>query len=433
MALQLLNLGAVANDRSGDDWRSGGEKINANFTELFGINLNGRIIVQQASDFGVIDSTKEYFLDGMIDMGSTSIEVPSGGINLAGYNFGLSGLTSSASSYTMFTSPAGGSGDFLGMDFAIEVSGAGSRVYNLIADTGNEAHELGRVNYNGCTSLGTLSGYRQGLESGTGRFGGKPELTLAGTWAGGYFIDTSIVRALADGAYTLFKAGGSFTMASRFRSNQNIDLPASASFLDFAAANFPNPSTLQLEGCIVTRGGVSDSGDANLTPNIAASALQSRWRDNNGLPNTFEGGELSITAETATTIVSSGTFVDLAGTYTPSDLQHFDEPSDGQLRHLGDSPREYQVQGQLVIECTANNEVDLKIVIFRAASTSFEDGKTIRRVINNLVGGRDVAYYVLDDNITLDKNDYVKLQVANVAATNNITAELASYFTLGAR
>ncbi|MBL4574441.1 MAG: hypothetical protein JKY86_15410 [Gammaproteobacteria bacterium] len=125
--------------------------------------------------------------------------------------------------------------------------------------------------------------------------------------------------------------------------------------------------------------------------------------------------------------------MDLAGTYTPSDLQHFDEPSDGQLRHLGDSPREYQVQGQLVIECTANNEVDLKIVIFRAASTSFEDGKTIRRVINNLVGGRDVAYYVLDDNITLDKNDYVKLQVANVAATNNITAELASYFTLGAR
>jgi hypothetical protein len=175
-----------------------------------------------------------------------------------------------------------------------------------------------------------------------------------------------------------------------------------------------------------------------LTPNIAASDLASKWRGNSGLPNTFEGGELSITSETATTITTSLTsdptaFVDLAGTYTTLDLQHFDEPSNGQLRHLGQSPREFRVQGQLVIDCTANNEVDLKIAIFRSATTTFEDGKTIRRVINNLVGGRDVAYFVLDDNIILDQNDYVKLQVGNVGATNDITAELDSFFAVEAR
>ena len=154
---------------------------------------------------------------------------------------------------------------------------------------------------------------------------------------------------------------------------------------------------------------------------------------NQGIPNTFVGGQGVITSESTTTITTLGVFVDLAGTFTVSDLQHFDSPSNGQLRHLGTTPVDYEVSGQLVIECTANDEVDLKVVIFRSATTSFEDAKTTRRVINNLQGGRNVAYFVIVDNITLNQNDYVKLQVANVAATNDITAELDSYFMVGAR
>jgi hypothetical protein len=306
-------------------------------------------------------------------------------------------------------------------------------VYALVSATGFDAIEVSRLNYNDCTSLGDVDNYRQGLETGTGRFGGKPELTLTGTWAGGYFIDTSIVRSLTDGAYTLFKAGVGFTMASRFRSNQNIDLPASASFFDFTSSNFPNPSTLQIDGAIITRDGVADASDSNITPNIAPSSLSAQWMDNQGMQNTFVGGEASITSETTTTISSSGVFVDLAGTFVATDLQHFDSPSNGQLRHLGTTPIDYQVTGQFVLDSTSNDEVDLKVVIFRAATTSFEDGKTQRRVINNLQGGRDVGYFAVTDNITLNQNDYIKLQVANVAATNDITAELDSYFIVGAR
>ena len=434
MAQDLINVGAVPNDRTGDTWRNAFKKVNANETQLFAANLSNRVIVRTASDLsGTLDSSKEYFIDGVVDMGSQSIEVPAGGLSFSGYNFDVSQLVSTASSYTMFTSPVGGSGNLVGKDYSIDVSGAGSKVYDITDATGFNAFEFARINYNNCSSLGTISGYRQGLETGTGRFGGKPELELAGTWLGGYFIDTSIVRSLDDGAYSLFKAGAGFSMASRFRSNQNIDLPASASFLDFSASNFVNPSTLQLEGCIITRAGVFDAEDSNLTPNIAASELVSAWAGNNGLPNTFVGGESVITAEITTTISVAGTFVDLAGTYTPADLQHFDAPANGQLRHLGSSPREFSVSGQLVLDSGSNNEVDLKIVIFRSATTSFEDAKTQRRVINNLQGGRDVGYFVITDNITLGSNDYVKLQVANVNNTSNITVELDSFFTIGAR
>lgn len=438
MAQQLISIGSTANDGTGTNWRTAWEYTNDNFTELFtsveSLKLNNRVVVKSASDLsGTLDSTKDYFIDGVIDMGSQSIEVPAGGLSISGYNLKVSKLASTASSYTLFTSPVGGSGDLIFKDLSIEVSGSGSKVYDITGATGFEGFEIVRLNYDNCSSLGTISEYRQGLESGTGRFGGTPELELSGAWVGGYFIDSSIVRSLDAGSYSLFKAGSGFVMSSRFRTNQNIDLPIGVSFVDFSVSNFPNPSTLQLTECIVTRNGVIDSTDSLLTPNIASSELPCDWSSNNGLPNTFVGGELNVTTEIATTITTAGVFVDLDGTYTPSDLQHFDSPSNGQLRYLGSSPREFSLSGQLVVDGTANDEVDIKIVVFRSASSTFEDVKTQRRVVNSLLGGRDVAYFVIVGNITLDENDYVKLQVANVNATADVTAELDSFFTVSAR
>jgi hypothetical protein len=395
-----------------------------------------QVVVRKPSELsGQLRSDVLYFLDGVIDFTGTglNIEVPEGGLSLTGHTFDVSGVKCTDAGYTLFTSPAGGSGNLLGQDYFVEVSGTSSEVYRITDATGFNAFEFSRVNYNNCTSLGEIEGYRQGLETGTGRFGGKPELTLSGTWLGGFFIDTSIVRSLEDGVYSLFKAGAAFTMASRFRSNQNIDLPASASFLDFSPANFTNPSTVQLVGCQVSRDGVVNSSDPNITPNLSPGDLASEWSFNNGISNTFVGGELFISTEAETTISTVDVFEDLAGTYTARDLQHFDEPANGQLRHLGDSPVEYSVNGQVVIAGGSNDLVDLKVVVFRAGTSTFEDGKTVRRVINNLAGSRNVGYFTVSDKITLNKNDYVKLQVANASGVTNVTSELDSFMRVSAR
>jgi hypothetical protein len=422
----------------GDQFLSGElNEIVSTVDSLSAAGFINQIVVTQANYLttlgGVIDSDKEYFLDGIINMGSTLILVPSGGIKIRGYNFVISGLTSAENDYTLFTSPVGGSGDILWNDFHIDISGTNSMVSDLTADVGNEAFEIIRINFNNCTSLGELNGYRQGLETGTGRFGGTPNLILSGTWIGGYFIDTSIVRFLDDGSYSLFEEGTSFTMASRFRSNQNIDLPANVSFLDFQSSNFTNPSILQLQGCLVSREGVFNASDVNLTPNIDASDLVSLWQGNNGLPNTFVGAQATVTSEAASTISVIDTFVDLNGTFTASDMQHFDAPANGQLRHLGDSPREYRVSGQHVLSSTDGDIVNLKIVVWRQATTSFEDAKTTSRVIDRLQGARNVAYFVLIDNIILNKNDYVKLQVSNSTSEDDITSELGGFEIVEAR
>lgn len=393
------------------------------------------VVVKAASDLaGSLSSDTVYFIDGVIDMGTQSIEVPVGGLSLSGHNFDVSKLISSEASYTMFTSPVGGSGNLVGKDYALEVTGTSSQVYDITSATGFDAFEFARINYNNCTSLGTITGYRQGFETGTGRFGGTPNLTLAGTWSGGYFIDASIVRSLDAGMTgALFQEGAAFTMASRFRSNMNLDLPASAAYLDFQSSNFPNPSTLQLTGGIVSRNGVFDADDSNLTPNISAVELPSAWSDNVGLNNTFEGGELGVTTEVATTVAVANTYYDLAGTYTSNDLQHFDSPSNGQLRHLGTSPREYSVIASLVIVGTSGHDIRVRVRKWDDSASAFVEEFSQVREVNALVGGRDVAFFTLLGNITMDVNDYVILQVRNETLATNVTAELDSFLRVEER
>lgn len=405
--------------------------------ELFDIWKDNKIVYCNQSNVSTtlgatIDSTKLYYILEHIDLGTTEIAVPAAGINMGGSDFDVSGLTTSENNHTMFTSVA--SGNILIKNIFLETTGTSSKIYDLVDATGFNAVELERVNYNNCTSLGEIDGYRQGLETGTGRFGGTPNLTLSGTWLGGFRITTSITRSLAVGMTgALFQEGTSFTMASRFLTDMNCDLPASAALLDFIPANFVNPSTLQIQGAILTRDGISDPSDSNLTPNILASDLASSWSSNQGLNNTFEGGIMTTTSEVVTTIVADSTFYTLAGTVSGTDLQHFDSPSSGQLRHLGSTPREYLIIADMGLVSTANDDVTLRVKKWDDSASGFVTVFDQSRQINNLVGARNVGFYNINIAIVLDKDDYIFFEVANNTASNDITAEVSSFYSVRTR
>jgi len=414
--------------------------IDTLFNELniyffFEANLDSQIVVNQDNVLttlgGVIDSTKEYFLDGLIDCkGITTIEVPAGGLYMSGYNFDISGIICSDDNFTLFTSAVGGSGDVLFNNFKIEVSGANSKVYDLTDATGFNAIECNIVNYDNCTSLGDLYNYRQGLESGTGRFGGSPSLTLHGAWLGGFRVTTSITRNMSSSTSApLFCAGTGFVMQSRFLTDMNVDLGTLQPFTDFNNTNFPNPSTLELRDMIVTRGGVLYPNDANITPNITASNLSCSWKDNNGVPNTFVGAIATLTTEVETGVTGGLPFV-LLGTFVTSDLQHFDSPLNGQLRHLGNNPKEYTVNFDFVLDGGQNDEYKIELVK-NNGSLNIVYQQT--RVINNLQGGRDVAYFTGLANVIMNKNDFVYWQVTNVTDNTNCTLETGSSWSVEER
>jgi hypothetical protein len=256
---------------------------------------------------------------------------------------------------------------------------------------------------------------------------------LSGTWLGGYFIDTSIVRSLTAGAYSIYEAGTAFLMNSRFRSNQNIDLPSTASFIDFGKTNFANANTLQLDNCIVSRNGVFDATDTAIVPNIDRADVESYFKGNTGILNTYVGGKVFVNS-TSTTVVSSGsTFYTLNGIWSSESLQHFDNPSGGQLRHLGVNPIEFNLISDLVLESNPNNVLEVRFRKFDASTSTFENFGNQVRQVNSLVGGRDVAFFTILQSITLNQNDYIFMQVANNNGNNNITAEIDSFMRIEAR
>ncbi len=398
--------------------------------------IENRIVVNQSNVSttlgGVIDSTKQYFIDGIVDLGTTEITVPINGINIAGYSFDISGLTSSENNYTMFKSVdiTAGSGNVLMTDLYISVTGTSSKVYELYDATGFNAIELVRVNYIDCTSLGDLYDYRQGLESGTGRFGGSPSLTLNGLWIGGFRVTTSIVRSMSDTTTEpLFKEGLLFQMNSRFLTDINCDLGTLQPLLDFQQVNFPNPSTLDIRDAIITRDGALVPNDSNITPNISASNLSCSWKGNNGLPNTFVGGISTISTEIET-VLSGGNPSPILGTFTNTDLQHFDSPANGQLRHLGVNPREYTVNFDFILDGGPNDEYRIELVLNDGSDTVIYQQT---RVINNLQGGRDVAYFTGMANAILNQNEYLFWQVTNITDNTNCTLELDSSFSVEER
>jgi hypothetical protein len=393
--------------------------------------LNNRIIVNQANAAttlgGVIDSTKEYFLDGVIDMGANSITIPVGGITIRGYSFGISALISTEASYTLFVSETAiiGSGGLDFTDFYITTSGVSSKVYELYDVDGSNAIEVSKVNYNDCTSLGDLHEYRQGLEFDTGRFGGSPSLTLHGTWAGGFRIATSICRGMSDSTEEpLFKAGTAFLMTSRFLTDINCDLGTLQPFCDFATGNFVSPSSLEFVDVLLTRDGVIDPEDTNLTPNITQGDIKSAWKGNHGLHNTFVGGKSDVTVEVETTITTQGDPYVLLGTQVADDLQHFDSPANGQLRFIGSNPIEYTVSWDFVLDGQQNAEYRLDLCRDRGGVKSIVHSQI--RTINNLQGGRDVAYYTGASHEHLWTNDFTYWEVTNLTGTGNCTLELNS-------
>jgi hypothetical protein len=388
-----------------------------------------RVLVTKADDLsGELDSTKEYFIDGAIDLAGQSIEIPSGGLTISGYSFELSQLLSANDNYSMFTSPVGGSGNLLLKNISITTSSSLSQVFDLTSVDSNRAVEVISVNYNNCGSLGEITGYRQMLESGTGRFGGTPELTFSGSWNGAR-ISTSIVRGLSN-ITSLFKAGAGLTFSGRFGTDINCDLPTIGALIDFAEANITNDESLDIEGAFITRGGVINPTDTAIYPNIDGTSVKSNWKANTGLPNTNKYIKGYVSTEVLTTINTIDVYEILQGTVTIDRQVHFDMPVNGEYRLLTGTGS-YQISGDISLEGAANNVIDIRITKSTDGGITFPtEINHIRRQINSLVGGRDVGFFPINFVTELNKNDRIRLEVENKTSSNNVTMELDSYLII---
>lgn len=266
-----------------------GEGNGSRFVE--GIEISdSEIVVKDKSQIvnQILESGKVYKIDSeIILLTGESIIVPIDGLTMDGHGFNISSITTSAANHTIFTSPVGGSGDFVLSHISLTTTGANSKVFNIEDADGNHAIEVEYVNFSGCKSLGKQKGYRQGTLTTVGIYGCEDGLQLSGNWTGYKITNSNIFGFASTG--TLFKKDVDTLFTNRFFLSVNIDFPTGAKLTDFQASNFSGLELFQINSSIAKLNGVLlEENSTVLVPNISANDSKSLWVGNIGLYNSAD-------------------------------------------------------------------------------------------------------------------------------------------------
>lgn len=379
------------------------------------------VIVKNASQLtSPLNPTINYFIDGFIDMGTTQIKVPEGGLNISGYNFDNSCLFSTADNYTMFVKEdlASYAGYLRINNIALDPSGLNSKIFDLDNQENFNAVELINCNIGDFTgdlvsSIGELSNYRLTRFDGCGFVRCLDGLTFSGTIAGGLVVTNSIGLSLP--AMTLFKEGTNLVINGDCRSNANMNsVDSDFVFCDFRPENITTDGGYRLTEFRTTA--------TNALPNLPNDSIKSIYRFCEGIDNTYIGGIFSVTTGATTTISTVDTPVKMAGVTTATNLSNFDTGGvDNRLKYISDLPREFIVN--VIGEFTGGNNDVMELQIRKYNSLDvlqqIVDIKTA--TLNGGVAGIRAENIVAEGFVTFNKNDYIELWVANKTDITDIT------------
>jgi len=376
------------------------------------------VVIRQASQLaGVLDSTKRYVIDGVIDMGTQSITVPTGGLFIAGLGFGISSLESTESNYTMFVTTSGSfSGDLFlnGCDFS--VTGTSSKIFDVDNDENSNAIEFVDCNFVGCTSLGNIKDYRQLLTSNVAFIATEDGLTFDGTWSGGAAILQTILIGIGAGV-TMFKEGTSLTFAGSVRSDMNaLLINATTVLFDF------------VEGNILADGGF-DLADVRVNPaatgaipNIPATSEKARFRNNVGIANTFVGSAYTFTTAVSTGALTVDTLVKMPGATTYTDEFWFSNSTNNAAIYDSSLPTEIEVDFNLSFSGGNNDEMVVQVRQFDDSASAFVDiGPEFTATLNGGPSGsraEGISGFVYT---SIAENDRIEIWIKNISDGTAIT------------
>ena len=412
--------------------------IDTNTANVLALTPASVIVVNSASDLsGTLVSDKVYLIDGSIDMGTQTITVPSTGLQISGYGIGVSKLLSTENSYTMFVDAASDAGTLFISELTIDVSGTSSQVFDLDNSGAGDAVEINSTNFENCTSIGTLDAFRQFLMVNAFWLSCDDGITFAGTWSGGASIRTFLVRNFDPGAAggTVFTGSTSpaLTFASRFFCDGNIDIPSGATVYDFAASMFTNDADFELITGQYTGAGTVV---AVKSPVVDNTSTKSRFRDNNGLVNTYVGGRWYIAAgnTAATTIATVDTYVKAAGTTTEQDLQWTSSAGDNDLTYDSAETAEIQVAGSVNVTAVsggADKNITITLRHWDNSASAYVDLPNAARGVSTSAGSYNNIAII--GYATMDTSDRIELWIENNTDAVNLTVEDGSLLAISER
>ena len=381
--------------------------------------------VRSAFDLsGVLSSATLYYIDGIVEMGSQQITVPDGGLSIGGNGFVTSFLKSSADNYTMFVNPTGTyAGNLFLSNLDVEVSGSTSNVMALDNQENNGGVEFNNVNFISCTSLGEVTGYRQGLSRNVGFIGCLDGITLSGTWSGGWAaIDSIAVGRPMTGV--LFRAGSSLTLGGSFRTNMNIlGLGTTGGiFCDFSPSNILLDAGFALTGLRANPSG-------STVPNLPATSTKALIKNCVGIGNTYQGASHTPTADSVVVITTQGELTQLTGAMTLTDAYWYSTANTNGLRLDCSQTVEARCDGVFSFSGQANTVIAIQIRQYVSSTGSYVNiGPEYLTTINGGLLGTLSSNVAFSGNLRMDQGDRAEVWIKNITGTNNITLKAGGKF-----
>ena len=378
------------------------------------------VIVRSASDLsGVLDSSKVYVVDGVIDMGSQQIAVPSTGLSIRSTGSITGALTSTEAAYTMFT----GGGTLVIIGLALTASGAGSKVFGIDSTVTTDILSIEKCAFVSCTEIGTVKDYAVVLIDGV-------QDVLCGT---GFTFDGNDVLISVTGCSSsamssggiLYKAGGTLAVSNKcLIETGTYVIDAGVTLCDFIEANF-----LSDAGFVVAFNDISGAG--TFFSNLDGSNVKCRWRDNNFDPasaesNTYVGSHWVIESgdEAPTSIATAGIYVKVAGVTTYDDQQWFSNTTNN--AHVFDSSREVKaaITASINYEAVsggADKNITFTVRHWDDSAGAYVDLQGAPR--GTAVSGGEIKNMSVLTHALLNENDRVELWVQNDTDTVNLTVK----------
>lgn len=396
-----------------------------------GQSKTGQIIVRSAAQLsGALLSDKVYFIDAVIDMGSTTIDVPEGGLTIEGHGYDISKLYSTANNYTMFTYSGTYSGNLTLNNNTIYVTGTSSQIFDIDNKDNFGALELNTINLGdfGKTtpSFGTIKGYRQ-FRTANNAFISYTEGFIFDGTMNGLALNDSIGLSIKAGS-TLLRAGGTLNITGGFSSNMNmLSATGTAEFCDFADTNFATGAVMSLTNFR------TNADDA--VPNISSKNIKALFRSCVGVDNTFIGASWTLTTEAQTNITVNKTLVKMAGTTTADLDAHFTMPANNRLQYNGEKTIKVDIIGYLQLSSTNTDSFEVEARQWDGSASAWIDLRTLPietalKILGDRRGGGTVVA-----NALLETGDYIELWAldASAAGTADPTMELESTITVSER
>lgn len=410
MAQQLINVGAVGGDRTGDLWRDAMIKVNANETELFAsVGADNAEYISKESDFPTQDGSTITLAVDTPHIITKDFSTAKNIICLDGSSWTSRNVDGPKCTFTgSGTMFSGTDVNFIIHDTNID-PGIGNQAFSFTDTIGGiKKFFQFLIQIDNCLRWGTFTDMfvvQLGSCRGVNVENGFRFLGTSGT-----------VFTLSEWGVNSTNAGfkgidlGTATAVVIEFTNMFMTAPAGAFGISGLASNgnVPTGRLAMVQNCEFL-GGMTD------LENITIDDIRWLFQNNNPTPDTFPEALLSLTSNaTATVIAAANTPVLVAGTWVVENVSHFSGTTAGRSTYNGERDIAAPITVSLDLEPSSGTNKDLKAYIALNGTVISPTGRLARVDSGNPQSMTTIW------QLTLTTTDFIEVFVENTTDTVNI-------------